>query len=121
MRRALAKLGTGRLDRRSAIAQAARRFKEDLVRDLGGDPSAQQLAVIELAARTWIMLSALDDWLMRQPSLINARKKAVLPALRERQQLADSLARYMSQLGLERRTRESDVGALMAVLQGKAG
>ena len=40
---------------------------------------------------------------MDQRSLLNAKKKTSLPVLRERQTLADSLARILSQLGLERR------------------
>lgn len=103
MRRALAKLGTAKLDQRSAVAIAARRFKADLVRDLGGDVSRQQATIIELAARTWIMLEALDDWLMRQPTLVNQRRKAVLPVVMQRQALADALARNMVQLGLTRK------------------
>lgn len=48
------------------------------------------------------MLSSVDDWLARQPSLIDRRKRALLPVLRERQQLADSLLRHLQALGLER-------------------
>jgi hypothetical protein len=101
-RKTLAKLGTQRLDQRSAIAVAAKRFKADLVRDLGGDVSRQQETVIELAARTWIIIQSLDQWLMLQPSLVLARKRALIPALVQRQQLADSLTRMLERLGLER-------------------
>jgi hypothetical protein len=93
------------LDQRSAVAIAAKQFKADLVRDLGGDVSRQQETVIELAARTWIIVEALDDWLMRQPTLVASRKRAVLPVVLQRQQLADSLARMLDRLGLERRTK----------------
>jgi hypothetical protein len=104
-RRALARLGTTRLDQRTTVAINVKRFKDDVVRDLGGDPSAQQLAVLEMAARTKVMLDGVDDWLLRQPSLVAVRKKALLPALRERQQLADSFARAMTTLGLERKAK----------------
>jgi hypothetical protein len=36
---------------------------------------------------------------------VNSRKRTLLPVVRERQALADSLARYLAQLGLERRTK----------------
>jgi len=49
---------------------------------------------------------ALDDWLMRQPSLVPHRKRAVLPVLLQRQQLVNSLARLLERLGLERKARE---------------
>ena len=74
-----------------------------LVQDLGGDDaiSAQQRVVIDLASKTYVLLASVDDWLLRQ-NPINKRKKSLHPVVRERQQLADSLARYMAQLGLER-------------------
>ena len=49
------------------------------------------------------MLDSIDAWLLAQPSLVNKRKRALLPVVRERTQLADSLARHLSALGLERR------------------
>ena len=52
------------------------------------------------------MLDSIDAWLLTQRSLINARKRSLLPAVRERQQLADGLARYLGQLGLERKIKE---------------
>lgn len=72
---------------------------------LGGEAavSAQQVALVEIATRTKLYIDHLDAFLMEQHSLVNAKRKAVLPALRERQSLADSLARILGQLGLERR------------------
>ena len=45
---------------------------------------------MELATRTRLYVDSLDAWLMAQPSLVNSRKKAVLPVLRERLALQDS-------------------------------
>ena len=106
LRRTLRVLTTKRIDQRSAVAVAARRFKAELTADLGGDPSRAQATLIELAARTWIIVEALDDWLMRQPSLVLHRKRSVVPVLLQRQQLADSLARLLERLGLERKARD---------------
>jgi hypothetical protein len=106
LRKAVTRLGTRRLDGRSAVAVAARRFKADLTADLGGDPSRAQATLIELAARTWIIVEALDDWIMRQPSLVLSRKRSVVPVLLQRQQLADSLARLLERLGLERKAKD---------------
>lgn len=39
---------------------------------------------------------------MSQPSLVNRRRKSVIPALRERISLVDSLSRILQSLGLER-------------------
>jgi hypothetical protein len=42
---------------------------------------------------------------MQQRSLVHKRKKTALPVLLQRQALADSLAKHLSLLGLERRAR----------------
>jgi hypothetical protein len=44
----------------------------------------------------------------------------LLPVVRERQQLADGLARYLGQLGLERKEKEMDVASLIAALHGRS-
>jgi hypothetical protein len=98
-------LTTKHLDGRSVAAVGIKRFTAEVVRDLGGDPSAQQRAVLEVAARTKIMLDAIDDWLLRQPSLLLKQTRALIPALAQRQQLADSFARHMQALGLGRKAR----------------
>jgi hypothetical protein len=95
-----------RLDGRSRVAIAVKTFRDDLVRDLGGDPSRAQLAIIEAVSKTWLMLSSLDDWLTRQPSIVNAKKRTLLPIVLQRQQLADSLLRHLTALGLERRAKK---------------
>ena len=38
-----------------------------------------------------------------QKTLVNARRKSLFPVVLQRQQLADGLAKYLNQLGLERR------------------
>ena len=48
------------------------------------------------------MLDSVDMWLLVQPSLINVRKRTLLPVVVQRQALADALARYLGQLGLRR-------------------
>lgn len=99
--------GLAALDGRTATAQALLEWKRDLIADLGGDGtiSAQQRALVELATRTRLYVDHLDAFLMGQRSLVNGKRKAVLPVLKERQTLADSLGRILGQLGLERRPR----------------
>lgn len=71
--------------------------------DLGGDVSTAKDAIISLAVKTKLILDSIDVWLLQQPALIDKRKRSLLPAVRERQALADALARYLAMLGLERR------------------
>jgi hypothetical protein len=99
-------LGPRVIDRRTHLGKQLAAWKADLVRDLGGDVSTQQAAVIDLAVRTKLLLDSVDAWLLVQPKLVNSRKKALFPAVRERQVLADALARYMGQLGLERKAKD---------------
>ena len=106
LRKAMNTLGNRALDKRTTAAKALVQWREDLIRDLGGDVSTQQDAIISLAVKTKLLLDSVDVWLLQQPTLIIKRKKAIIPAVTQRQQLADALSRYMSQLGLERRAKQ---------------
>jgi len=106
MRRALTTLTTRRLDGRSAIAVAVRRWKEDVRHDLGGDLTKAQEALLELAAQSWVIVSSLDDWIARQRSLVT-KKRTVLPVVVQRMQIAEGLARNLERLGLERRATQA--------------
>jgi hypothetical protein len=96
--------GFAGIDRRTVAAQSLLRWRGELIRDLGGIEgiSAQRMALVELATRTRALLDHADAYLLAQPSIINRRRKALLPIVQQRQQLADSLARLLGQLGLER-------------------
>lgn len=52
-----------------------------------------------------LMLDSINARLLKQPSLVNVRKRALLPVVRERTQLGDAVARYLAALGLERRVK----------------
>ena len=121
MRRSLTTLTTRRLDGRSAIAVAVRQFKADLTADLGGDLSRAQQAILEDAAQAWVIRQVLDDYIVRQPSLIT-KKRALLPVVRERMQVAEHLAKQLERLGLERRAKPvPDLGDYLAAkLETKA-
>ncbi len=107
MKRALKAGGTRALDRRTRVSKALDQWRDQLISDLGGAEqiSTQQRAIINVAVKTKLLLDSVDAWLLQQPSLINHRKRSVHPVVLQRQQLADSLIRAMSQLGLERRSK----------------
>jgi hypothetical protein len=98
--------GLGAIDKRTAVARGLLAWRSELIGDLGGADgvSAQKRALLDLACQTKLLLDSVDAWLLEQPTLINARRRAVLPVVLQRQQLADALARYLQALGLERRT-----------------
>jgi hypothetical protein len=59
------------------------------------------------------MLDSIDAWILTQPTLINSRKRSLIPVVLQRQTLADGLARYLSQLGLERRHKVKSLNELL--------
>jgi hypothetical protein len=81
-------LTTKRLDGRSTIAVAVRRWKDDVRRDLGGDLSRAQEAIVELAAQSWVIVSSVDDWIGRLPSLVT-KKRPVLDGVMRAKPVAD--------------------------------
>ncbi len=83
-------------------------WRHSLLNDLGGieQTSTQQRQIVDLAVKSKLLLDSIDAWLVKQPSLVNHRKRTVLTVVLQRQQLADALARYMIQLGLERRSKQ---------------
>ena len=102
--------GLSAIDQRTAEARALLDWRKELLADLGGREivTAGQLALVDLAARTRLYVDHLDAYLLEQTcGLVNKRRRAVYPVLRERQGLVDSLARLLGQLGLERRPREA--------------
>jgi hypothetical protein len=105
LKRAVKTLGGRVIDRRTRLGKALTGWRRDLVTDLGGvdSISTQEAALVDLAVKTKLLLDSLDAWLLQQPSLIDRRRRCVLPVVRERQQLVDSLARLLQQLGLQRR------------------
>jgi hypothetical protein len=92
-------------------------WRAELTADLGGEDaiSTQQRTVVELAATTKLYVDSLDAWIMEHGNLMNARKRAVLPVVKDRMQLADALVRYLTALGLQRRTKQvPDLGSYLA-------
>lgn len=108
LKRAVRTLGSRTIDRRTRVGKALAVWCAALAADLGGIDalSTQQRAIIEQAATTRLILDSIDGWLAKQPSMIDRRKRALLPVVRERQSLADALVRYLTALGLERRAKD---------------
>jgi len=79
--------GFGAIDRRMAGAREALAFRREVIGALGGetDLSPQRLRLVDLATRAWLFLNHLDGFLIEQPTLVNRRSRAVIPALLQRQ------------------------------------
>src|SRR5215475_162398 len=115
LRKSLKYSGNALTSRRYKLGRVLWEWRKELVRDVGGEAaiSTQHLAVIDLAVKTKLLLDSIDAWLLTQPSLIDKRRRALLAVVRERQALADALARYMGLLGLERRTTSLDLARVL--------
>jgi hypothetical protein len=107
LKRAIKTLGSRTIDRRTSVGKALSQWRAELIADLGGLDaiSTQQRAVVDLCCTNKLLLNSLDAWLLQQPSLVNHRKKSVLPVLLQRTQLAVGLAKYLGLLGLAKRAR----------------
>ncbi len=116
MKSAIRVLGKRTIDQRTTLGKALAKWRTDLIEDLGGRDaiSTQMEALVDLAVKSKLILDSIDCWLLTQPSLVNARKRSLLPAVKERQQLADGLARYLTQLGLERKLKTQTLDDVLA-------
>ena len=83
------------------VGDALSAWRQGLIDDLGGEPSTAQLAMIDLACRSYLMLEHIDQWMLKN-SLINKRSRKLHPVVGQRMRVADSLAKYLGMLGLER-------------------
>ena len=106
--RFMAEYGARALDRRTRAARSLAAWHDAIVTDLGGEEnvSAQRHALLDLAVKTKLLLDGLDVWLLNLGSLVNEKGKAT-DVLHVRMRLSDSLAKYLGQLGLERRPADA--------------
>jgi hypothetical protein len=107
LRRELARIrlrGMGAIDKRTVAARDLIAWRSSLVDDLGGESAITTAkgALIEMAVRTRSMLDHVDMYLLGRRSLVDKRKKRLIPIMAERQALADALTRQLIALGLER-------------------
>jgi hypothetical protein len=76
--------------------------------------STQQVAIVDVAVRTKLILDSVDSWLLAQRSLVNVRARSLIPVVIQRGRVARSLAHFLQMLGLERRTRTHDLARVLA-------
>lgn len=100
--------GLDAIDRRTAGARELIAWRAGVIADLGGEAelTTTKRTLIDAAARTWLYIACVDAFLLEQRSLVNLRRRSLLPVVRERGHLVDSLARLLGQLGLERRAQK---------------
>ena len=107
LKQAVNTLGARVIDRRTATGKALVAWRCELLTDLGGIEtiSTQELALVDEAVKTKLILDSVDAWLLSQPTMINKRTRSVLPAVRDRQALVSTLRGLLGDLGLKRRSK----------------
>jgi hypothetical protein len=105
LKTAVRRLGGRAIDQRTAVGRALAGWRGALIDALGGDGQVtpQQETIIELAVRSKLIVDSIDTGLLAQPSLVNYRRRALLPVVIQRQQIANGLVNHLEALGLERR------------------
>ena len=119
LKKAWSQFGNRMIDGRSPAAVALRKWRQEIIDDLGGpdNMSAQKETIIDLACRSRLILHSVDTWIFEQQTLVHRSKKrlaTLLPVVMQRQQLADSLAHYMKMLGLDRRHKVKSLTEILA-------
>ena len=91
----------------SPVERAARAWRRDVLADLGGPQqvSAARLALLDAAVGSVIILHSLDAFLFgmaTEQGLASRKYRRAFPIVADRMRVADSLARQLQALGLER-------------------
>ena len=99
------RLGNRAIDRRTKVGRALEAFRAEIIEDKGGEDalSGASKALVDTIVRQKLILDSIDAYVLSMGSLVNRKRRAIYPIVRERQQIADALAKYLGMLGLERR------------------
>src|SRR5262249_28005825 len=99
-------------------------WRASLVTDLGGDPSTAQLALVDMAVRSKLLVDSVDAYLLAMPSPVDKRHRRLWPVVRERQALVNQLQAILPDLGvlrdLGRERKRAPVETLESCLARKA-
>ncbi len=95
----------------SPVERAAREWRQEVLADLGGaeNVTATKMALLDAATGSKIILDSLDMYVFDLAGilgLVNRRNRRVFAIVQDRMRVADSLARQLQTLGLERRGRQ---------------
>lgn len=94
------------IDGRSQAAVLMRRQREDLVDQLGGDPSPAERLLVDQIVKQSLISTVVFQWLLTRQSLVRDGG-ALLPAAMQHATIAGNLCRMINVLGLKRRQPEA--------------
>jgi hypothetical protein len=109
LKRAVQTLGSRALPtKRTALGRELQAWRVSLIADLGGDPSTVQVALIDMAVRSKLIVDSVDAYLLELPALVDKRHRRLWPVVRERQALVGQLQTILRDLGLERKAKDAE-------------
>lgn len=95
-------------DRRTAVGRALAEWRAEVLAEIGagqGGATAQEIALVEMAMRTKLLLDSVDRYLVNMESLVNKHRRQLFPIVAQRTALADSFLRQLEAIGLSHRIR----------------
>lgn len=109
--------GLAVIDRRTLAARSLLGWRTELVNALGGPESVtpQEMALVEAVSRTKAITEHIDAFILSQPSVVNRKRKALIPIIQQRSSVVNVMSNLLAQLGLERRPKK--VPGLMEYLR----
>jgi hypothetical protein len=101
--------GMRALDARTSAVKDLAVWRASIENDLGGKASlsAMESTVVEMIARARLLLDHADAFILQMPSIVNKKRRALYPIIRERAALAAELSKLLAQIGLKRRLPET--------------
>lgn len=90
------------LDARTSGARSLLTWRTELIDALGGDLSPQMVTLVEQVTRLKLFLDHTDAFLLSLPSIINSRKKNMVPLVKDRLALAAELRATLTLIGLKK-------------------
>ena len=118
LQRRLRNAGLRKNDGRSALERIKADWKGEIRIARGGELSPQHETILEAAANTWLLLSSIDDWLLDQKSLVNRKRRELIPVIQQRSALVRTLRELLNDIGLTRVAK--DVETLGEYLASRA-
>lgn len=108
------------MSRLGPVGVAIEDWRRVMIEDLGGEEqvTAMQRVVVDLAARSLIMLDVVDQYIFdpEDQKIIDLDRKQVRFIVMQRKVLADSLEKYMRDLGFQRKRAAKTVNAIIEEL-----
>src|SRR5438067_6786923 len=84
--------------------------------------TTQQLALVDLAVRSKLLVDSVDAYVLAMPSPVNRQRRCLHPVVRERQALVNHLQSILRDLGLERRQKPAmDLATYLAHRKAETG